>query len=157
MVGRDGIMEQRRVIAQKMFDVGAHTLTLHSEDTPYHHAAREKRILPEVLEVASIQWRAIDIHTGCEEKVFPFCACVSTDLCTELLRQMRIPGSSQSDAPSHQVGRSVVSNPKRSIGDAQERNAQARNCTNSKEICPTQQVDFFFQGHLPEKSIDSTL
>ena len=69
-----------RIIREKMFDRRGDALTLHAFDITDGEASGEQRIFPEILEVASVERRTINIDTRAKIEMNTAGAGVAADL-----------------------------------------------------------------------------
>ena len=87
-----GIVPQEfAVVSQVMLDSGADTLLLHAADIAHGDRPGEERIFAEVLKVAAIARRAVDVHPGAEHEVDSACASIAADRGAGVSRQRAVP------------------------------------------------------------------
>src|ERR1700744_5866163 len=65
------------VVDSKVLHRGDNTLRLHSINETNGRSRCEIRVFAEVLEVPSIEWRAIDVDTGCKDYPHASRSCIA--------------------------------------------------------------------------------
>ena len=80
---------------------------LHALDVADGHAPGQERVLAEVLEVAAVHGRGVDVDARAEHEVNAARAGIAADGGADALGQRRIPGGRQPDA-----ARMVVAGPR---------------------------------------------
>src|SRR5438067_6048345 len=74
-----------------MLNSGAYALALHPLDIADRDTRGEKGIFAEILEVAAIHGRAINVHAGPQHEVHAPGTCVAANLGADSLGEFRIP------------------------------------------------------------------
>ena len=134
------------IVSHEVLDGCTYTLVLHALDVSHREPRGEKRIFAEVLKIAAVHGREVDVDAGSEHEMNPASACITADFRAHLLGQRNIPSSGERDAAGHRSGRTVIAGSQRSVGRFQARESDGGDRADEKAIDAAEQVDFFFQG-----------
>src|SRR5258708_24207144 len=140
------------VVACKVLDRRAYSLTLHAFDVSDGGAGCEKWVLAKILEVSAAHRGAIDVHSGSEHEVDAAGASVLTDDRSHVLCKVRIPGRSQTDA-AKRCGRPIVADAKGTVRHFQRGQANVLDLANVEIVDAAYEVDFLFERELLEQRI----
>src|SRR6185295_14320232 len=140
-----------------MFDGSADALALYAFDVTNRNARGEKRVFTEVLKVSTIHRSTVDVYSGCQEKVYPFGARVTSELSPDKLGQRRIPGSSQRNASGKRGSWSKIAHADGPVSHLQSRQVETRNVANEKTVDAAEQGKFFVERHLVKDSVNPAL
>src|SRR5437016_11929852 len=91
-----------------MLNSGAYALALHPLDIADRDTRGEKRIFAEILEVAAIHRRAINVRAGPQHEVHAPGTSVAANLGADSLGEFRIPSGCKRDPAGHGWRGSVV-------------------------------------------------
>src|ERR1700722_17126866 len=138
-----------------MLDGGADSLALHSVDIAEGDARWEVGVFAEVFEVASVERRAINIHTRTEHEMNAAGAGVVTDGGSDEGGHFRIPGCCQTDAAEYYCGWTVVADADWAVGHLQSRQTDLFVGANVEIILTADQVDLLFDRQLLEHGADA--
>src|SRR6266516_8080654 len=118
----------------------------------YPTAIREARkgVFAEVLKVAAVHRRAINIHAWPKQEMHTFGARIPAYFTPDALRQLWVPGRRQSDSGGHRRGWSIVANAHWSICHFQTRPSESRNASDEKTVDASEKIDLFFERHFAE-------
>ena len=83
------------VVQTVVLDAGGHSECLHALHVGHHHAAREVGVLAHVFEVASAEWRAIDVHAGAQYHVLATIECFLAQAVAVEPAEVGVPGGGQ--------------------------------------------------------------
>ena len=110
-----------RVIPHEMLNSGAYALALHPLDIADRDTRGEKGIFAEILEVAAIHRRAINVHAGPQHEVHAPGTSVAANLGADSLGEFRIPSGCKRDPAGHGCRGSVVAHAEWPIGHLEAR------------------------------------
>ena len=83
------------VVQGIVLHTGCHTLRLETLDIGHHHARGQPGILAHILEVATSEWRTIDVHTRTQHHTLSSVECLLAQALAIETGHGRIPRSSQ--------------------------------------------------------------
>ena len=83
------------VVEAVVLHTGRHALRLQPLDVGHHHRGSQVRVFAHILEVASVEWCAIDVDTGAENHVLVSVACLLAQTLAIEATHPRIPRCSK--------------------------------------------------------------
>ena len=145
------------VVAHVVLDGRRDALRLNAADVADGDTRGEVWVFAEVLEVATVHRRAIDVHARPQEKVDALRARVAPYLRADALGQLRVPSGRERDAAGHRRGGAEVANAQRAVGHLQSRKAEARHVAYEEAVHAAEHVYLLFERHLFEYELDAPL
>jgi len=92
------VAEEFGVVAEEVLDGGADAGPLHAGDVADGHGGGEEGVFAEVLEVAAVAGRAVDVDAGAEHEVDTARAGVAADAGADARGEITVPGGGEADA-----------------------------------------------------------
>ncbi len=145
------------VVGREVLDRGADALGLHAADVADRDPRGEERVLAEVLEVAAVHGRAVDVDARSEQEVNALGARVTADLGGDALSERRVPGGGERDAAGHGRRRAEVADAERAVCHLQAGDAGLRHVAHEEAVDAAEVVDLLLERHATEDRLDPLL
>ena len=128
-----------------MLDGRAYALALQAIDVRHRRSRRQERVFTEVFEVTAAHRSTVNVDSRPEHEVHPAGAGVLANNRAHSLHQVGVPGGRKPNT-SKSRGRSIISDPNRSIGHLQTRQPNLLNVADVEVIDSADKVNLLLQG-----------
>ena len=143
------VAQELGVVAHEVLDGGADALGLHAVDVADGDVGGEEGIFAEVLEVAAVAGRAVDVDAGAEHEVDAARAGIASDAFADAGCQIAVPRGGEADAGGIGGGgeAGVAANAVGAVGHLEGRQIEAGHGANG-EAGAADVFELLLEGHL---------
>ncbi len=145
------------VVGGEVLDRGADALRLHAADVADRDPGGEEGVLAEVLEVAAVHGRAVDVDARSEQEMDALGAGVTADLAGDALGERGVPRGGERDAAGHGRGRAEVAHAERAVRHLQAGDPGLGHAAHEEAVHAADVIDLLLERHAGEERLDPLL